>query len=93
MVVYVMICVRPSGRVILQRDKNFNVTIFSDTINVINVKLCVIVLHMGLYLFIPLSVTLSIFQGHSNDKQFRLKFLRSYLIKGNFAGLLSKSSS
>ena len=39
--------------------KNFNTGIFSDTINVIKVKLCVmlLVLLIELYLFIPLSVT------------------------------------
>ena len=36
--------------------KNFNAVIFSDTINVINVKLCMMVLLSELYLFISLSV-------------------------------------
>ena len=44
--------------------KNFKILIFSDTVNVINVKLCMMVLLIELYLFIPLSVTLTIFQGH-----------------------------
>ena len=39
------------------------------------------VLHSELYLFITLSVTLTLFQGHSNVKQFVLKILCSYLIK------------
>ena len=43
--------------------------IFSDTVNVINVKLCMMVLLIKLYLFIPLSVTLTIFYGHSNVEQ------------------------
>ena len=34
--------------------KNFNIGIFSDTINVINVKLCMGVLLIKLYPFIPL---------------------------------------
>ena len=49
--------------------KNFNIRNFSDIINVINAKLCMMVLLIELYLFIPLSVTLAIFQGHSNVKQ------------------------
>ena len=32
----------------------------------LNVKLCLMVLLIELYLFIPLSVPLTIFQGHSN---------------------------
>ena len=34
--------------------ENLNIWIFSDTINVINVKLCMMVLHIDLYLFITL---------------------------------------
>ena len=49
--------------------KNFNIGIFSDTINVINVKLCVMVLLMELDLFIPLPETLTIFQDHRSVKQ------------------------
>ena len=51
---------------------DFNTEIFSDTINVMNaikVKLCTLVLHIELYLFITLSVTLVPFQGHSSVKQ------------------------
>ena len=49
-----------------------NFTIFSDTINVIDVKLCMMVhlLLIELYLLIPLSLTLTIFQGHNSIKQF-----------------------
>ena len=50
--------------------KNFNIEIFSDTRNVINVKLCLLILHIELYLFITLSVTLTLFQDHSSVKQF-----------------------
>ena len=61
--------------------KNFNTGIFSDTINVINVKLCMMVLHTELYLFITLSVILTLFQNHSSVKQYSLKIVCSYLIK------------
>ena len=47
--------------------ESFNTGIYSDTINV---KFCMIVLLIELYLFIPLSVTLTIFQGHSTGEQF-----------------------
>ena len=43
--------------------ESLNTGIYSDTINV---KFCMIVLLIELYLFIPLSVALTIFQGHSN---------------------------
>ena len=35
--------------------KHFNTGIFSNTINVINVKLCMTVLHLQLYLFITVT--------------------------------------
>ena len=50
--------------------ENFNIGNFSHTINVINVKLCLMVLPTELCLFIPLSVTMTMFQGHSNVEQF-----------------------
>ena len=50
--------------------KNFNVSIFSDTLNMINVKLYMRVVLIELYPFIPLSVTLIVFQGHGSIKQF-----------------------
>ena len=46
--------------------ENFNIGISTDTINVINVTLCKMILLIELYLFIPFSVTLIIFQGNSN---------------------------
>ena len=49
---------------------NFNIWIYSDTVNVINVQLCMIVLLIEHYLFLPLSVTLTVFQRYSNVKQF-----------------------
>ena len=50
-------------------DENFDIGIYSDTIYVINVKLCMMVLLIELYPFIPLSVTLTTFKGHSNVEQ------------------------
>ena len=41
--------------------ENFNTGIFSDILDVINVKLYMLVLHTELYPFIPLSVTVTIF--------------------------------
>ena len=61
--------------------KNFDVAIFSDTGNMLSVKLCLMVVLMERYPFIIPSVTLIAFQGHNNVKQFQLKILRSYLIK------------
>ena len=48
----------------------FNIEIFSDTMNVINVKLRMMVPLVELSLFMPLSVTSTIFQVHSNVEQF-----------------------
>ena len=45
--------------------ENFNIGMYSNTINVTVVKLCVMVLLIELYLFIPFSGTLTMFQGHS----------------------------
>ena len=50
----------------------FNIGIFSDTVNVINVKLCIAVLHIEHYLCITLSVTFTFYQGHSSVEQFLL---------------------
>ena len=50
--------------------ENVNIGIVSDTINVMNVKLCMMVLLTELYLVIPLSVTLIISEGHNNIEQF-----------------------
>ena len=50
--------------------KNFNIAIFLDTVNMINVKLCMMVVLVELYTFIPLSVTLIVLRGHSGVKQF-----------------------
>ena len=61
-------------------DGNFNTGIYSDTIKVINVRLCMMVLLIEFYLFIRFSVTLTIFQGHSDAEQFQPKILCSYPI-------------
>ena len=44
--------------------------IFSHTVNVINVKLCIMVLLIALHVYSPLSVTLTVFQVRSNVEQF-----------------------
>ena len=48
--------------------KNFNTGIYSYTVNVIIVNFFMMVVLIELYLFIPFSVTLTIFQSHSNIK-------------------------
>ena len=60
-------------------DKNFNIAIFLVTISMIDVKLCLMVVLIELNTFVPLSVTVIVFQGHSSVKQFWLKILCSYL--------------
>ena len=55
--------------------KNFDIASFLDAINVMIVKLFMMVLLIELYLFIQLSVTLAIFQGHRSVKQFYLQIL------------------
>ena len=50
--------------------ENIDGGIYLDTINVINIKLSMMTLHIELYLFIPFSVTLIVFQVHSSVKQF-----------------------
>ena len=49
--------------------KNVNVRIYSETVNVKHVKLCQLILIIKLYLFILPSVTLTVFQDHSNFEQ------------------------
>ena len=60
-IIYMFLFGQVSGLV-----ENFNIGIFSDTINVIKVKVCMIVLYIELYLFVILSVTLALLQGHSS---------------------------
>ena len=64
-----MISVGPAGRVSVYR-KNINAAIFSDAMKNMNDKLCMVVVLSELYLFMPLSVTLIVFQDHSGVKQF-----------------------
>ena len=63
-----MFSVRPDGVSVC--GKNFNVAIFSDTINMINVKLCMMVVLIEFYPFILLPVTFVVFQSRSTVKQF-----------------------
>ena len=58
--------------------RNFNIGIYSHTIDMIQVKLYMLVLLIKVSPFIPLSLTLTTFQGHSNVEQFQLKILCSY---------------
>ena len=50
--------------------KNFNIGIYSDIIIVINVKVCRMVPLIELNLFIPHSMTMTVFQGHTSVEQF-----------------------
>ena len=43
---------------------------FLDTINMMNVKLCMILALIKLYPITPTTVTLIVFQGHKRVKQF-----------------------
>ena len=47
-------------------------------------EFCMMVLMIELYLFMPLSVTLSILQGHSNVEQFYLNLQHSVLAIGSW---------
>ena len=51
-----MISVRLASQTSI-RGKNLNIVIFLNTINMINVKLCMMIVLIELYPFIPLSVT------------------------------------
>ena len=81
---------RPAGRVSVC-GKSFNVAIFSDTRNMINVKLCMMVVLVEFYLFIPLLVTWIVFQSHSGVKQFNWTFHLLIRFSWNFVRLLIKS--
>ena len=63
------------------RGKNSNVAVFLDTLSMINVKFCLMVVPIELYPFMPLSVTFIAHQGHSSVKQFLLEILYSVWIK------------
>ena len=47
-------------------SREISIGIFSDTISAINIKRGMTVLLIALYLFIPISMTLAIFRGHSS---------------------------
>ena len=51
--------------------QNFNIGIFSGTINAINVKLGIMVLFTELYLFLPLSLTLTVFMVTAMSNSFK----------------------
>ena len=89
--VYVMISVRPADRA-SGRVKNINAAIFSDTVNVINVKHCIMVLRIELYLFTPLSVPWSYFKVTAESNSFNRKFniLMRWCL--NFVWLLTTST-
>ena len=92
-----MISVRWASQPFVWNGKDCNVAIFLDTVNVMNVKLCMIILVLlllliELYPIIPLLVILNIFQGHSIINSF---FFVCFFINlsWNFTGLLSFSGS
>ena len=49
-----------AGRPIVRMWQKLNIAVFSETVNMINVKLCMVVVLTEFYPFIPLSVTLSV---------------------------------
>ena len=67
-----MISVRLAGQLAecLYMAKNFKAAIFLDTLDMINVKLCMMVVLFELYPFISLSVTLIVIKVHSSVKEF-----------------------
>ena len=67
-----MIIVTPVGRV-SDCVENFDVPFFWVTIDVVDLKLYLVVVLVELYLFMSLSVTLAICEGHSSVKQFFTK--------------------
>ena len=64
-----------------RRVDNFNIALFLDTINVINVTLCKMALQIEFYLIMSLLVTFTLFLGHSSVKLFQLKIVSSYQMK------------
>ena len=71
------------SQLVVQHDKNFNISIFSDTIDVINVKLCMMVLILS----VPIHPTLS-------DCEFEVIAVSNGFSRKlyDFAGLFSTSS-
>ena len=64
-----MISVGPVDQWGVLRGKNLNVAIFLDTIKMMNVKLCMAARLIEPYPFIPLLLTLIVYQDHSSVKQ------------------------
>ena len=58
-----MISVQPAGWA-CRCVKYFNIAIFSDTIEVVIVTLCMMIPLTELYPFIPFSASLGVFRGH-----------------------------
>lgn len=48
-----------------------DIVILLDTMNVLNVKLCMITILTELYLYVPLLVTFTTFQGHNSIRHFQ----------------------
>ena len=92
MCVYVRISVKPAGQRVSLRGENFNVTVFFDTNNMINVKLCMMVVLIELYPFITLSVTLIAFQGQTSFREFNWKYYVLIRISWTFVWLLTTAS-
>ena len=69
-----------AGRV-SRHVKSIDFAIFLGHANMINIKLYMMVLYIEFHLYVPLSMTLTILQGHSSVKQFQLKVLSFYLTK------------
>ena len=69
--------------------ENFNIGIYSDSTNVTNVKLRLLVSLIELYQFISFSVTLTIFQGHCNVELFLQKHLCSYPVRLKLCSIVS----
>lgn len=71
--------------------KKFNVAIFLDTIAMISVELHTMVLLVEIYLFVPLSLTMTTFQGYSTSSNSNWKCGFIWL-SWNFVLLLSTST-
>ena len=72
--VYVMsVCVMSASHLSIL-GKNFDVAIFLGAIWMMNVKLCALVVLVGLYPFIPLSVTLTFFTCRDYGGRFSASF-------------------
>ena len=80
-----------AGLLIVRRGKNFDVAIFSDTISMISVQLCMTVLLIELYPFIPLSMTLTIFKVTAVSNSFDSKLYVFIQLTLNLVALLSMS--